>query len=201
MPLLYGDLTSTTVHLCVDMQNLLGPGSPWHAPWASRVLPVIVQLVEWCPAATIFTRFVPPPETLSLPPPWRRYYEDWRELRRDQIDPRLLELLAPLACFTPPATLLDKPVYSPFSGRRLGALLRARRADALVISGAETDVCVLATVLGAVDHGFRTVVVEDGLCSSNDQTHHAAVSFYRSRLKHQVEIATAAEVLEAWAPV
>jgi nicotinamidase-related amidase len=35
------------------------------------------------------------------------------------------------------------------------------RADAIVITGAETDVCVLAAVLGAVDFGYRVVVAED----------------------------------------
>ena len=33
--------------------------------------------------------------------------------------------------------------------------LRQREADALIVSGSETDVCVLATVLDAVDIGYR----------------------------------------------
>src|SRR5580704_8356992 len=41
------------------------------------------------------------------------------------------------------------------------AHLREREADALIISGSEADVCVLATVLSAVDLGYRVIVVRD----------------------------------------
>jgi nicotinamidase-related amidase len=45
-----------------------------------------------------------------------------------------------------------------------------------VITGAETDVCVLSTVLNAVDLGFRVVIVEDALCSSSDVGHDALMT-------------------------
>ena len=38
-------------------------------------------------------------------------------------------------------------------------------------SGSETDVCVLATVLDAVDIGYRVIVVRDAICSSSDEGH------------------------------
>ena len=34
-----------------------------------------------------------------------------------------------------------------------------RRSDTLIVTGSETDVCVLATVLAAIDCGIRVVVV------------------------------------------
>ena len=46
----------------------------------------------------------------------------------------------------PPATVFDKPVYSPFYGERLDEILREREIETLVVSGAETDVCVVAAV-------------------------------------------------------
>ena len=70
--------------------------------------------------------------------------------------------------------------------------------DTVVISGGATDVCVLATVLGAVDWGFRVVVATDAICSSADQTHDALMELYRSRFSEQVEAVTAEEVLAAW---
>jgi nicotinamidase-related amidase len=68
----------------------------------------------------------------------------------------------------------------------------------LVITGGETDVCVLATVLGAIERGFRTVLVTDAICSSADQTHDAQMELYRSRFSEQVEAVRIEEVLENW---
>jgi nicotinamidase-related amidase len=69
---------------------------------------------------------------------------------------------------------------------------------ALVITGAETDVCVLAAVMGAVDLGYRVVVPTDAVCSSSDETHDALLTLYRGRYGQQVETATSEEVLRAW---
>lgn len=56
----------------------------------------------------------------------------------------------------------------------------------MLVSGGETDVCVLATVLGAVDAGFRVIVATDALCSSVDETHDAIIGFYHERLSTQI---------------
>lgn len=191
----HGPLGPSAIHLCVDMQNLLSPDSPWHAPWAMQILPRLVRLAERHAGATIFTRFVPPPQPEQMPGMWRGYFERWQGLADH---PGLFELLPPLRGFVPPALVIDKPVYSAFAGHRLQGLLQARNIDTLVVTGAETDICVLATVLGAIDHGYRVVVVQDALCGSVDQTHDALMDFYRHRLSQQVEIAELDEVLAAW---
>lgn len=190
---------ATTAHLCIDMQRLIAePGSPWNAAWSETVLPQVLRLVEHAPQACIFTRFIPPAAPEDMPGSWQRYYQYWRDLTSTRINPALLELMPPLTDFVPPAALLDKPVYSPFSGHRLQALLRERGISTLVISGAETDVCVLASVLGAVDRGYRVVLAGDAICSSQDDTHDALMRFYHGRLSHQVEVARTDEILEAW---
>ena len=84
-------------------------------------------------------------------------------------------------------------------GTGLDDALRAGGVDTLVITGAETDVCVLAAVLGAVDLGYRVIVVTDGLCSSSDESHDALLGLYRDRYGQQVETAESAEVLANWA--
>ena len=38
-----------------------------------------------------------------------------------------------------------------------------------IVSGSETDVCVLATVLDAVDMGYRVIIARDAVCSSSDE--------------------------------
>jgi nicotinamidase-related amidase len=57
-------------------------------------------------------------------------------------------------------------------------MLDGSEVDTLVVTGGETDICVLATVLGAVDRGFRVVLVSDAICSSADQTHDALMELY-----------------------
>jgi len=91
-----------------------------------------------------------------------------------------------------------KSVYSPFVERALLSHLRDNRADAIVITGAETDVCVLAAVLGAIDFGYRVVVAEDAVCSSADATHDALMSLYHQRFSEQIEIAETDLILKNW---
>ena len=72
------------------------------------------------------------------------YYTRWRVATRERLDLQLLELMPPPAALCPPATVIDKTRYSAFAGSRLIEHLRQREADALIVSGSKTDVCVLA---------------------------------------------------------
>ena len=67
--------------------------------------------------------------------------------------------------------------------------------DTVIITGGETDVCVLSTMLGAIDWGFRVILVTDALCSSADETHDA---IYMNRFGEQVETVTTDTILESW---
>jgi nicotinamidase-related amidase len=82
----------------------------------------------------------------------------------------------------PPARYFDKHVYSPWTGSDLHRQLRGAGIDTLIVTGRETDVCVLATMMGAVDWGFRVLLVTDALCSSADETHDAMMNVYENRL-------------------
>lgn len=182
------------------MQRLFSADGPWPTPWMTRVLPNCVALAERQPERTIFTRFVPPQRPEDAQGAWRPYYERWRQATRDELDPQLIALMPQLARLVPPAWVFDKPVYSAFAGHRLAAYLAERKVDTLVVSGAETDVCVLSTVLGAIDHGYFVVVVRDAVCSSSDEGHDALVRMFETRLSHQLAIADTQTVLEAWTP-
>jgi nicotinamidase-related amidase len=194
----FGPLGPRTLHLCIDMQNLFAEKTPWHTPWMSRVLPVVERIATARPAQTVFTRFIPARDESELPGSWRRYYQRWKDLTLERIDPRLVELMPSLARLVPPATVIDKRVYSPFSERALWQVLRQRQAEALVITGAETDVCVLAAVLDAVDHGYRVVLATDAICSGSDETHDALMTLYQHRFSQQIETAPSEQILEAW---
>ena len=68
----------------------------------------------------------------------------------------------------------------------------------MVVSGAETDVCVLSTVLDAVNIGFRVVIVEDALCSSSDAGHGALMTMYRIRFSEQIDLISSLHLQELW---
>jgi nicotinamidase-related amidase len=158
----------------------------------------VTEIAERFPARTVFTRFITPERPEGMPGMWQRYYRRWRETTRDRLDPSLLELAPPLARLTPPATVIGKTRYSAFAEPQLLQHLRERRADGLIVTGSETDVCVLATVLGAVDLGYRVIVVRDAICSSSDEGHDALLRVYHRRYSEQIETADADEVLRRW---
>lgn len=147
--LAYGKLTDRTIHLCIDMQNMFALETPWHVDWLDEVLPAVRRIAERQVHRTVFTRFIPPARVEEAQGSWRRYYERWRDFTGERIDPRWLELVPPLAALVPPGAVVDKGTYSPFAVPDLLQLLRARDADSVVITGAETDVCVLAAVTSA----------------------------------------------------
>jgi len=117
-------------------------------------------------------------------------------MTRDRIDVQMLDLVPELARFVPPALVEDKRVMSAWHGS-LHARLRSAGIDSLIVSGAETEVCVLATVMGAIDLGYRVVIVADAICSGADSTHDAMLDIYESRYGQQVETVIAADLLAA----
>lgn len=186
------------IHLCIDMQNIFAPGGLWETPWMERVLPAITDIASRYKARTVFSRFITPEEPEDRPGQWQSYFRRWREATRNRIPRFGLELVPALARFVPPALVIDKPAYSAFSNPDLADLLVGKRIGTVVITGAETDVCVLSTVLSAVDLGFRVVIVEDALCSSSDVGHDALMTMYRTRFHGQVDLVTAEELEEFW---
>ncbi|WP_293857948.1 cysteine hydrolase [uncultured Alsobacter sp.] len=186
------------VHLCIDMQRLFSDDGPWPTPWMERVLPVVARLAERAPERTVFSRFMPPHRPEDRPGRWRAYYERWRDATLDRLDPALVDLMPALARLAPPAEVFDKPTYSAFADGRLHRRLSARGCDTVVVSGAETDMCVLATCLGAVDLGYRVIVVTDAVCSSSDEGHDSLLALYASRFSLQIETATCDELLAVW---
>ncbi len=194
----YGPLTERCLHLCIDMQNLFAGHTEWHTPWMERVTPMVERIAAAHPERTIFTRFIPAARTGEGTGTWRRYWERWPSMTQERLPEGALDLLPPLQKLVPPAELLDKKVYSPWVCGTLHPRLQKRGIDTLIISGAETDVCVLAAVLGAVDLGYRVVVPTDALCSSSDRTHDALLTLYNERYGQQVEAVTTELILREW---
>jgi nicotinamidase-related amidase len=184
-------LSRNAVHLCIDMQRLFGPNGIWPTPWMETVLPRVAAITKRFP--------IPPQKPADMPGMWRCYYEKWRQATREHIDPRLLELMPPFPDLVPPALVIDKSVYSAFAGHQLHHELTRRHSDTLILTGAETDVCVLSTALGAIDHGYRVIIAEDAVCSSSDQGHDCLLALFAQRFSQQIEVANTQTILTAWA--
>lgn len=196
---LHSDIpAATALHLCIDMQRLFGEETPWHTPWMERITGTVARIAKRHAAQTIFTRFIPPVRASDMPGRWQAYYGHWQEMTRERLNPELLKLIAPLAACVPPARIWDKPVYSPFATPHLHNLLQAEQVNTLVVTGGETDVCVLATVLDAIDYGYRVILPSDALCSSSDATHDALMRLYRERFTHHIEVCASEELLDHW---
>jgi nicotinamidase-related amidase len=185
-------------HLCVDMQRMFAEPGPWHMPWMDRIRPVVRKLVHARAEHTIFTRFIPAQHPGEDEGMWRHYYRRWASMTIERQGEEKTGLVPELAACVPPATIFDKRRYSPWTDEELHGLLRVRGADALIITGGETDVCVIATVLGAIDLGYRVIVVADALCSSSDAAHSAAMRIYSERFTEQVELADCDDLLAVW---
>ena len=112
-------LDRTAIHIAVDMQCLFAEPTEWFVPWLPKVLPRVLEIAGRHPERTIFTRFMPPQDPEHASGAWRDYYQRWRSMTRDRIDPHLLELVEPLRKLVPPAKVMNKTVYSAFAHPRL----------------------------------------------------------------------------------
>ena len=69
--------------------------------------------------------------------------------------------------------VLNKLFASAFFGTPLQALLTAAGCDSLIVTGASTSGCVRATVVDALQHGFRPVVPREAVGDRNPLAHEA----------------------------
>jgi len=188
-------MTSDWVHLCIDMQRMFAEDTPWHVPWMREVSAPIEELSGRYPEKTIFTRFVTPVRPEMMEGMWQVYYEKWRMMTREHLDPGLIDLIPSLKTLVPPARIFDKMTYSPWVSGELHEMLSKQGIGTAVMTGGETDVCVLSAALGAVDLGYRVVVLKDAVCSGADDTHDASLELLGDRFSVQLDLPTTEEFL------
>ena len=187
-------------HICVDMQRMFAEETPWMVSWMAVVSPQIVDLSARFSARTIFTRFCPPASPAEAGGMWRAYYEKWWMMTQEHLPPDLMRLVPSLARYCPPASVFDKRTYSPWVDGRLHAALSRQGVETLVVTGGETDVCVLATALGGIDLGYRVIVLKDAVCSGADETHDASLTLLGHRFSAQADLMTTEAFLAADPP-
>ena len=190
---------SGAVHVAVDMQRVFAEATPWRVAGFDAVLPNVLRLARHAPEHTILTRFITPRSTAAARGAWRGYYERWGEMTLDKMPRAMLDAVAPLAALSPPAMTIDKRTYSAFASRPFLAALRRLGADTLILSGVETDVCVLATAYDAVDRGLRVAIATDAVTSFSLDAHRAMLDRVYPRIPEQVNLMTTKTIIDSWA--
>jgi nicotinamidase/pyrazinamidase len=72
-----------------------------------------------------------------------------------------------------------KPRFSAFFNTGLENWLRDRRVSLCAVGGLATNICVLTTVLDAICHDFKAVLLEDCSAASSKQIHEQTLDNYR----------------------
>jgi maleamate amidohydrolase len=120
-------------------------------------IPVVYTTVSYSEAdrrtAAAFIDKVPALLTLEAGSPWV------------EIDPRI----AP----RPDEPVLNKLFASAFFGTPLASLLASAGCDSLIVTGASTSGCVRATVVDALQHGYRPIVPREAVGDRNRDAHEA----------------------------
>jgi maleamate amidohydrolase len=73
----------------------------------------------------------------------------------------------------PGEPVLTKLFASAFFGTALSSLLTAQRCDSLIVTGASTSGCVRATVVDALQLGYRPIVPREAVGDRNPAAHEA----------------------------
>lgn len=74
---------------------------------------------------------------------------------------------------------LVKHTFNCCEEKPIRTALQDLQLSQLVVAGAETDVCVLRSVIGLIDMGFQVFVMEDGLFTSEPDPHTALQRMYQ----------------------
>jgi maleamate amidohydrolase len=91
--------------------------------------------------------------------------------------------------------VLVKLFASAFFGTPLAAMLAAHGADTVVVTGASTSGCVRATVVDALQHGYRVVVPREGVADRAAGPHEAALFDIDTKYGDVVELDAAEGLL------
>lgn len=196
MSRLFGAIPATAIHLVVDMQELFRSHPDWGSDSLSTIVPPIQRLLRARPESAYFSRFLPPAQAEHAIGAWQRYYRRWHRVTLERMDPSLVDVVAELRPWA--QRLVDKIGYSAMTNADFRRLATTAPGHCLILTGVETDVCVLSTVMEAMDLGLRVIIAADAVASSVAECHGLALQIMEQRFDEQVEIATVDEIIAAW---
>lgn len=166
-----------TALLVVDMQHgFLDPGEALEVPQAREVVPTIGRLLDVFRGRrlpVVFSEFVysarvpllvgqlHPEHQPALPGAPTGFGRPSSNCLEGHPSAATVPELAP----RPDEVVVRKHWYDAFHGTPMDGALRARSVTSLVVTGTLTDICVLATVVGAFNREYRVTVVEDAVAT------------------------------------
>jgi nicotinamidase-related amidase len=191
---LFGPIPPTALHIVVDMQELFRSHPEWGTQALTGIVPPIRRLLQAKPENAYFSRFIPARRADQAEGMWQRYYHRWHSVTLDQLDPAQIDVIHELKPWA--RRVGDKPGYSALASPDIRAA--AVGARDVILTGVETDVCVLATAIEAMEAGLRVILAGDALTSSSLSCHAKALDILHDRFDEQIEVATVDQILAAW---
>ena len=199
-----------TALLVVDMQRgFLDPGAAMEVPEARTIVPTVAGLIALFRRAglpVVFSQFVYSPAVPllvgDLHPEHRPAAPGaptgfGRPSSSCLLGDPSVEVASALAP-APGELTVQKHWYDAFAGTPLDGALRARGVRSLVVTGTMTDICVLATVVGAFNREYRVTVVEDGVATLWPEIQRATLDIVRRAYGRVVPAKVVADEIAAW---
>src|SRR5262245_55308641 len=190
-------------------RGFLDPGAAMEVPDARAIVPVVADLVARFRAARLpvtYSQFVYSPAAPLLVGDLHTEHQPAAPGTATGFgrpsssclegDPSV-EVVAALAP-APDELTVRKHWYDAFAGTPLDGALRARGIRSLVVTGTMTDICVLATVVGAFNREYRLTVVEDAVATLWPEIQRATLDIIRRAYGRVVSAKVVADEVTAW---
>ena len=200
----------STALLVIDMQRgFVDPGEAMEVPAArdsvSRIRtlidafrakhrPVIFTEFVYSKAAPLLVGALHPEHRRAAPGAPRGFGRPSSSCQEDDPSVVTVAALAP----RPDELVIRKRWYDAFAGTPLDGALRAQGVDTLVVTGTMTDICVLATVVGAFNREYRITVVEDAVTTLWPEIHRATLDIIGRAYGRVTSAKEVADVVGAW---
>lgn len=196
MKRLFGPIPAGAIHLVVDMQELFRSHPDWGSASLNTIVPPIQRLLKARPQNASFSRFIPPRQMDHANGAWQRYYRRWHNVTLERMDPGLVNVIGELRLWE--RGIVDKTGYSALGNTDFRREASESGDRCLILTGVETDVCVLSTAMEAMDLGLRVILARDAITSSSAKCHELALQIVYERFDEQIELATVDEIIAAW---
>jgi ureidoacrylate peracid hydrolase len=199
-----------TALLVVDMQRgFLDPGAAMEVPEARSIVPVVASLLAlfrrkelavafsqfvYSPAVPLLVGELHPEHRPALPGAPTGFGHPSSSCLDGDPSVEVVPALAP----APGELTIRKHWYDAFAGSALDGAFRARGVRSLVVTGTMTDICVLATVVGAFNREYRVTVVEDGVATLWPEIQRATLDIIRRAYGRVVPAKVVVDEIAAW---